>query len=265
MFSARRSLQQVPSRFAASRAPLSGQPPVLAAAAQRRWAGRTQGLLKQIPRMRVRSMGVLLMKGRGNRGLLWQRQQPTLFPVRLRAGLPRLGNLPAASRWCWLWMCRAGVRGDGGQQRSPPLPAPKGPWHGAFIFLYLLWGREKSHSSEVLLRCLRRSAAFADSGQGSDPYIRNSGPFLQEGPAVLRLFGGLRECVFPPEAPRFALKRKKGGTGKARSQSTVCCAGIGSGWLRVLRASLVGTPKTERGFCCPQPRGGCWCQKQLQD
>lgn len=62
--------------------------PGSAAAARRRWAGRTQGLLKQIPRMRVRSMGVLLVKGRGNRGLLWQHQQPTLFPVRVRAGLP---------------------------------------------------------------------------------------------------------------------------------------------------------------------------------
>lgn len=79
-----------------------------------RHAGRARALLKQIPWLRVRSAGVWLVKGRGNRGLSWQRRQPPLLPAPSAPG----GRGSGTRRW------HPGGAGGGTAERSPPLPAP---------------------------------------------------------------------------------------------------------------------------------------------
>lgn len=79
LFGAVRSLWQVPSMFAAPWLPCLGSPPLAAAPEPLGWAGA--GIAQADPADEGEANGVLLVKGRGNRGLLWQHQQPPLVPV----------------------------------------------------------------------------------------------------------------------------------------------------------------------------------------
>lgn len=102
---------------------------------------------------------------------------------------------------------------------------------------------------------------FADSGQGSNPCLRSSGLFPLEGHTVLSCFAGLGGCIFLPGAPKFALKKEKGETGKAQSQSTVCGADIGLGWFGCSEHPKEQEhPELKEASAVPSP-GGCWCHR----
>lgn len=119
--------------------PLPGQPPLAAAPQPLGWAGA--GIAQADPVDEGEVNGVLLVKGRGNRGLLWQHQQPPLVPVR---PLPRSET---SGRFTGV----QGVPMAAESNVTPALPTPAaGPGHPGTVlsFLFRCCGAERKVRAE---------------------------------------------------------------------------------------------------------------------